>query len=172
MNSTNAQRSFVHELSSQMMGHTPSNLWGVQIPHTLHPASDHGTLQYVQSAAKHPAHEFGRLISSHKKASGWISTLGDLIGDGAKVVGGYGKKVAGFISKNGKAIQRGVSITKDLVQTGSTIAQLTGLINPNTKSTIDKIAAAVAKHAQGAHYKTPTPAKGKKTGGYFERVLI
>ena len=169
MNSTNTQRSFVHELSSQMMGIPPSNLWGVNIPHELHPQGDHETLQFVQQAAKQPAHEFGRLISSHKKASGWISSLGEIIGDGAKAVGGYGKKVANFISKNGKAIQRGVSITKDLVSTGSTIAQLAGLIDPHQKSTIDAIATAVAKHATGEHY---TGKKGKKQGGFFERVLI
>ena len=169
MNSTNTQRSFVHELSSQMLGIPPSNLWGVHIPPQLHPQGDHETLRFVQHAAKHPAHEFGRLISSHKKASGWISNLGDLIGDGAKAVGGYGKKVAKFVSKNGKAIQRGVSITKDLVQTGSTIAQLAGLIDPQKKSTIDAIANAVAQHAQGEHY---TGKKGKKQGGYFERILI
>ena len=174
MNSTNPQRSFIHELTSQMMGIPPSNLWGAPIPPVFHPPADQATLQYVQHASTQSAHEFGRIISSHKKASGWISNLGELISDGAKAAKGYGKSVASWIGKNGAAIKTGVAITKDLVSTGSTIAQISGLINPNTKSTIDKIAAAIAAHASGDHYGKPTkPTKpGEKKGGNFERILI
>ena len=152
------------------MGIPPSNLWGAPIPTSFHPHSDQATLQFVQHASKQSAHEFGRIISSHKKASGWISNLGELIGDGAKAAKGYGKSIAGWIGKNGKAIQQGVSITKDLVQTGTTIAQLSGLIDPKSKSTIDEIANAIAKHAQGEHYTGKKP--GTKQGGYIERILI
>ena len=170
MNSTNTQRSFIHELTSQMMGVPPSNLWGAPIPGVFHHPASQQTLQFVHQASKHPAHEFGRIISSHKKASGWISGLGTLIGDGAKAAAGYGKSVASFISKNGKAIQQGVAITKDLVSTGATIAHLGGLISPEQKMTIDQIANAIAQHAQGEHYVGKKP--GAKKGGYIERILI
>ena len=169
MNSTNTQRSFIHELTSQMMGIPPSNLWGAPIPPVFHPPADQATLQFVQHASKHPAHEFGRIISSHKKASGWISSLGEIIGDGAKMAKGYGKSVASFIAKNGKAIQTGAAITMDLVQTGSTIAQIAGWIHPHTKSAIDDIASAVHGHVKGEHY---TGKAGSKQGGYIERILI
>ena len=165
MNSTNVQRSFVHELCAQKLGHPPSNMWGVPIPQELHPQADPETVNYVMHASKHAPHEFGRLISSHKKASGFISTLGDLIGDMGKAASSYGGKVAKFIGKHGKSIQRGVSIGKDLIQTGSTIAQLTGLIHPETKSTIDSISAAVHKHVTGDHY-------GKKPDKKGGRILI
>ena len=167
MNSTNAQRSFVHELASQQLGHPPSMLWGVPIPQELHQPADKETLHFVMHAAKHSPHEFGRLISSHKKASGFIGALGDLIGDAAKTSAKYVGKVGRFIGKNGEAIKTGASIVKDLVQTGSTIAQITGLIPPDTKSSIDGIAAAVNQHVQGDHYK----AKPKR-GGYFGKIMI
>ena len=153
LHATSPQLAFVHELSSQQLGHAPSRLWGVPIPHELHPQADQDTLHFVRSASRQPAHEFGRLIASHKKASGFISTLGELVGDGARTVGKYGKNVARFVSKNGEAIQRGVAITKDLVSTGATIAKISGMIHPDTASSIDAIAEAVNKHVQGKHYK-------------------
>ena len=171
MNSTNAQRSFVHELASQQLGHPPSNLWGVPIPQDFHQPADQKTLQFVRNAAKHPSHEFGRLISSHKTASGFIGALGDMIGSGAKASAGYLGKVGRFIGTHGTQIKTGVAIAKDLVSTGTTIAQAAGWLHPETKSTIDSIAAAVDSHAQGDHYKTKTT-KGPKKGGYMGRVLI
>ena len=169
LHSTSPQRAFVHELCSQKLGQPPSALWGVTIPPELHPEADQNTLRYVRDASKHSAHEFGRLISSHKRASGFISSLGDLIGNGARTVGKYGKDVARFVSKNGEAIQRGVAITKDLVSTGATIAKISGMIHPDTASSIDAIAEAVNKHVQGKHY-------GKKKGGHVrwrrERLMV
>ena len=79
MNSTNAQRSFIHELCAQQLGRSPSNLWGVPVPKELVPHTDRHTLKHVMHAAKHAPHEFGRLISEHKKASGFISALGELV---------------------------------------------------------------------------------------------
>jgi len=160
LGSTHPQRAFVHELTSQLLGAPPSSLWGVPIPQELKPQTDTQTLQFVRNASKHPAHEFGRLISSHKKASGFISSLGELIGDGAKSAARYASKVGKYVAKNGEAIQRGVAITKDLVGTGATIAAVSGLIHPDTASRIDTIAEAINKHAHGDHYK-----KKPKTGG-------
>ena len=117
MNSTNAQRSFVHELASQQLGHPPSNLWGVPIPQEFHQPADQKTLQFVRNAAKHPSHEFGRLISSHKTASGFIGALGDMVGSAAKSSAGYLGKVGRFIGTHGSQIKTGVAIAKDLVAT-------------------------------------------------------
>ena len=173
MNSTNAQRSFVHELASQQLGHAPSNLWGVAIPEEFHQPVARHTLKFVQSAAKQAPHEFGRLISSHKTASGFISALGDMIGDGAKASASYLGKVGRFIGAHGTQIKTGVTIAKDLVSTGTTIAQAAGWLHPESKSTIDSIAAVVDKHAQGDHYKSKSKrSAGRKTGGYLGRVLI
>ena len=147
MNSTNAQRSFIHEVCAQKLGRHPSNLWGVPIPTELIPHTDKHTLKHVMHASKHSAHEFGRLISEHKKASGFISALGEAIAGGAKTVGRYAKSVGKFIGKNGAAIQRGVSITKDLV-TGTTVGQLAGILSHDKKTKIDQIADALYKHAQ------------------------
>ena len=148
MNSTNAQRSFTHEVCHQMLGASPSNMWGVHVPHELRPQADRNTLAFVKAAAKQPPHEFGRLLAGHKKGSGFVSALGELISGGAKAVGRYGKGVASFIGKNGAAIGKGISITKDLVQTGTAVGQIAGLIHPETKSKIDQIADAIYKHAQ------------------------
>ena len=84
MNSTNAQRSFIHELCAQQLGRAPSNLWGVPVPKELVPHADRHTLKHVMHAAKHAPHEFGRLISEHKKASGFISALGEAIAGGGQ----------------------------------------------------------------------------------------
>ena len=162
MNSTNAQRSFIHEVSNQMLGGAPSNLWGVPVPNELRPQTDNHTLQFVRSAARQPAHEFGRLLSEHKKGSGWISALGEAIAGGARVVGKYGKSVASFVARNGAAIKSGIGITKDLVQTGTAVGQIAGLMHPETKSKIDQIADAIYKHAQ----------LDSKKGGYVGRVLV
>ena len=148
MNNTNVQRSFVHEVAHQMLGHRPTNMWGVSVPHELRPSTDRNTLAFVKAAAKQPSHEFGRLLADHKRGAGFVSALGELISGGAKVVGRYGKSVASFIGKNGAAIGRGISITKDLVQTGTAVGQLAGLIHPETKSKIDQIADAIYKHAR------------------------
>ena len=116
-------------------------------------------------ASKHSAHEFGRLISSHKKASGWISALGEAIAGGAKPVGKYAKSVGSFIGKNGAAIQKGVSITKDLVTTGTTVGQLAGLLSHDKKSKIDQIADALYAHAQALNPKKKVKfAPGTKQG--------
>ena len=167
MNSTNAQRSFIHELASQQLGNPPSNLWGVPIPTELHAPADTETLHFVMNASKHAPHEFGRLISSHKKASGMISDIVDAVSGGAKTVAKYGMKVGKFAIEHGDTIKKGASILKDLVQTGSTIAHMTGGISDKNKATLDSIAEAMNKHVQGDHYKT-TP----KKGGYIGRVLI
>lgn len=171
MNSTNAQRSFIHELCAQQLGRAPSNLWGVPVPKELVPHTDRHTLKHVMHAAKHAPHEFGRLISEHKKASGFISALGEAIAGGAKTVGRYAKTVGQFIGKNGAAIQRGVSITKDLVTTGTTVGQLAGILRHDQKSKIDQIADALYKHAQALG-----PQKVKKQvrfkGSGFKRHLI
>ena len=165
MNSTNAQRSFVHEVCNQMLGAPPSNLWGVHVPQELRPQTDTHTLAFVRAAAKQPSHEFGRLLSEHKKGSGWISALGEAIAGGAKAVGRYGKSVASFIGKNGAAIKSGIGITKDLVQTVTAVGQIAGLIHPETKSKIDQIADAIYKHAQ-------LDAKGTKKGGWIPRRIL
>ncbi len=170
MNSTNAQRSFVHELTSQQLGLPPSMMWGVPIPHEFHQPADQETLKFVQNASKQAPHEFGRLISSHKKGGNFISALSDLIGSGASASKNYLMKVGKFAIKHGAQIKTGVSIAKDLVSTGTTIAQAAGWLHPDTKSTIDNIAAAMDKHAQGDHYKSKQ--KGEKTGGSLGRVLI
>lgn len=157
MNSTNAQRSFIHEVCAQELGRSPSNMWGVPVPRELIPHTDRHTLKHVMHAAKHAPHEFGRLISEHKKASGWISSLGEAIAGGAKTVGRYAKSVGSFIGKNGAAIQKGVSITKDLVTTGTTVGQLAGILSHDKKSKIDELADALYKHAQALG-----PQKAKK----------
>ena len=167
MNSTTAQRSFIHELASQQLGHAPSRLWGVPIPEEFHQPADKQTLSFVRNAAKHSSHEFGRLISSHKAGSGFISGLTEMMGDAAKASGSYLGKVGKFIGEHGEAIKNGVSIGKDLFSTGTQIAQLAGWMHPDTKSNLDAMASAIDKHVQGDHYKTK-----KKTGGAFGRVLI
>ena len=173
MNSTNAQRSFIHEICAQELGRHPSNLWGVPVPKELIPRTDRHTLKHVMHAAKHPAHEFGRLISSHKKASGWISSLGEAIASGAKTVGKYAKSVGSFIGKNGAAIQRGVSITKDLVTTGTTVGQLAGLLSHDKKSKIDQIADALYAHAKALNPKKKVSFQaGTKPGHGVRRRLM
>ena len=167
MNSTTAQRSFIHELASQQLGHPPSRLWGVPIPEDFHQPADKQTLHFVRNAAKHSSHEFGRLISSHKTGSGFISGLSEVIGDAAKASGSYLGKVGKFFGEHGEAIKNGVSIGKDLFSTGTQIAQLAGWMHQDTKSNLDAMANAIDKHVQGDHYKPK-----KKTGGAFGRVLI
>lgn len=171
MNSSNAQRSFVHELASQQLGHAPSMLWGVPIPPELHQPADTKTLQFIQHAAKHPAHEFGRLLSSHKKASGWASALGSAIGRGAKTVVKYGSKVGKFIGEHGDTIRKGVGILSDMVSTGAQIASVAGLLDPDSGMDLSDISALVNQHVQGDHYRTKKPEPEKK-GGYFRKILI
>jgi hypothetical protein len=175
MNSSNAQRSFIHEACSQALGHAPSRLWGhVEIPPELMPSSDPDTLQFTRNAAKHSAHEFGRVISTHKKAGSLISSIGEMIGDAGKASAGYLGKVGRFVLKNGDAIKTGISIGKDVIQTGTSIAQLAGWMSQDNKDTLDSIAAVVDRHAQGDTYKSKKDkaAKGAKTGGAFRRILV
>lgn len=170
MNSTNAQRSFIHELASQQLGHPPSNMWGVPIPEELHQPADKRTLQFVIHAAKHPPHEFGRLISSHKKASGWAADLGEAISGFAKGTGKYLGKVASYGLAHADEIKTGVGIAKNLVQTGTQIATAAGWLHPDKKTTIDSVAAALDKLVQGEKKKEAP--KAPKTGGYFGKIMI
>lgn len=171
MNSTNAQRSFIHELASQQLGHAPSALWGVPIPHELHQPADTKTLQFIQQASRHSAHEFGRLLSSHKKASGWGSALGSAIGRGAKTVGHYMGKVGKFIGEHGETIRKGVGILSDMVSTGAQIAAVAGVMDPDSAFDLGDISALVNQHVQGDHYGKKKVAEPKK-GGYFNRIMI
>ena len=166
MNSTNAQRSFIHEVTSQMLGHPPSNLWGVPVPEEFKVHADPNTLNFIRHASKHAPHEFGRLISSHKKASGWISSITDAVTDGAKAAVKYGGKAAAWGIEHGDQIKTGVSVLKNVVQTGTQIAQIAGLMSGDTKSNLDSIAAALEQHTQADVYKKKEPTK---KGG---RILI
>jgi len=170
MNSTNAQRSFIHELASQQLGHPPSNMWGVPIPEELHQPADKQTLQFVVHAAKHSPHEFGRLISSHKKASGMIGDIGEAIAGFAKGTSKYLGKVATYGLAHADQIKTGVNIAKGLVQTGTTIATAAGWLHPDKKTTIDSVAAALDKLVQGEKKKEATPEP--KKGGYFGKIMI
>jgi hypothetical protein len=146
----------------------------VEIPPELMPSSDPDTLQFTRNAAKHSAHEFGRVISTHKKAGSLISSIGEMIGDAGKASAGYLGKVGRFVLKNGDAIKTGISIGKDVIQTGTSIAQLAGWMSQDNKDTLDSIAAVVDRHAQGDTYKSKKDkaAKGAKTGGAFRRILV
>lgn len=174
MNSSNAQRSFIHEACSQALGHAPSRLWGhVEIPPELMPASDPDTLQFTRNAAKHSAHEFGRVISTHKKAGSLISAFGELVGDSAKASVGYLGKVGRFVMKNGDAIKTGISIGKDVIQTGTSIAQLAGWMGQDKADTLNSIAATINAHAQSDTYKSKKTDKvAAKKGGAFRRILV
>ena len=169
MNSTNAQRSFIHEVTSQMLGHKPSNLWGVPVPHEFRVHADKDTLHFIRHASKQAPHEFGRLISSHKKASGWITGFGDAITSGAKAAAKYGKTAALWAIKNSDNIKTGVGIVKGLVQTGTSIAQIAGLMGSDTKDQLDAIADAVNKNIQE---NLGTKKEKPKKGGSFGKVLI
>ena len=166
MRSTDAQRGFVHALASQQLGEAAGALWP-EIPSQFHVPADTSTLAYIKHAAKHPSHEFGRLISSHKKASGFISTLGELVGDAASASKGYILKAGKWAIEHGDEIKKGTSIIKNLVQTGTTIGQITGLLGAKKKSQLDDIAAALDKHVQSAYEPVP-----KKKGGNFRRILV
>tara|TARA_B110000196_G_C20667679_1_gene440391 strand:+ start:64 stop:498 length:435 start_codon:yes stop_codon:yes gene_type:complete len=144
----------------------------VEIPPELMPSSDPDTLQFTRNAAKHSAHEFGRVISTHKKASGLISSLGEMIGDSAKASVGYLGKVGRFVMKNGEAIKTGISIGKDVIQTGTSIAQLAGWMGQDKADTLNAIAATVNAHAQSDTYKSKKDKVGTKTGGAFRRILV
>ena len=170
MNSTNAQRSFIHEVTSQMLGHKPSNLWGVPVPHEFRVHADKDTLHFVRHASKQAPHEFGRLISSHKKASGWTGAFADAISSGAKTAAKYGKTAALWAIKNSDNIKTGVGIVKGLVQTGTSIAQIAGVMGQGRKDQLDAIAAAINKHVQ-EDYGTKKPKEPKK-GGSFGKILI
>ena len=169
MNSTNAQRSFIHEVTSQMLGHKPSNLWGVPVPHEFRVHADKDTLHFIRHASKQAPHEFGRLISSHKKASGWITGFGDAITSGAKAAAKYGKTAALWAIKNSDNIKTGVGIVKGLVQTGTSIAQIAGVMGQDRKDQLDAIAAAINKHVQEDY---GTKKEKPKKGGSFGKVLI
>ena len=171
MNSTNAQRSFIHEMCSQSLGNPPSMMWGHPIPSELIPPADKETLQFTMNAAKHAPHEFGRLISSHKKASGWISAAGDLIGSFGKSALKYGAKGGKWAIENGDAIKTGTSVISNLVQTGTAIAQISGAMSGDQKTKLDAIAAALAKFPQTVFKEKEKPKEPKK-GGSFRRILI
>lgn len=165
-NSTPVQRSLLHEIASQQLGHAPGPLWGVPVPQEWHAPAETSTLTYVRQAARAPSHEFGRLIASHKKAAGWASAISDAISSGAKTAGKYATKVGKFVATHGEDIQKGTAIVKDLVQTGSSIASIAGLIDSGTQSQIDAITQRLAQHATGEHYWGPK--KGKKKGGRIQ----
>ena len=73
--------------------------------------------------------------------------------------------------KNGDAIKTGISIGKDVIQTGTSIAQLAGWMGEDSKNTLDSIAAALDRHAQSDVYKSKKPKAGAKKGGAF-RIMI
>lgn len=162
MNSTNAQRAFIHEVTSQMLGQQPSNFWGHPVPHEFMVPTDKNTLSFVRNASKHSAHEFGRLLASHKKGSGWASELGSVIGTFGKTAAKYGVQGGKWMIAHGDEIKTGIGIAKGLLQTGTTIAQLTGHLSSDNKSTLDAIANAINQHAQSDVYKSK---KTSKTGG-------
>ena len=168
MNSTNAQRSFIHEVSSQMLGHPPSKLWGgVPIPNEFRIHGDPETLNYVRTASKHAPHEFGRLISSHKKGGNWATDLVEAVQGGAKAAAKYGGKAVAWGIEHGDQIKTATSVLKNVVQTGTQIAQISGLMSGNTADSMDAIAAALEAHTKADVYKS----KPKK-GARFDRILI
>ena len=139
MNSTNAQRSYIHELMHQQLTGQASNLWGAMIPKELHVAGSPQGMQFVKYAAQKPAHEFGRLISQHKEGSGIISTIGGLIGKGASTVGKYMNSVGGWVAANGNNIRHGVKMANELINVGTSVGSLTGMMSDETANKINSI---------------------------------
>jgi uncharacterized protein YfiM (DUF2279 family) len=74
--------------------------------------------------------------------------------------------------KNGEAIKTGISIGKDVIQTGTSIAQLAGWMGQDKADTLNAIAATVNAHAQSDTYKSKKDKVGTKTGGAFRRILV
>ena len=150
MNSTNAQRSFVHELMHQQLTGQASNLWGAMIPKELHVNASPQSMQFVKYAAQKPAHEFGRLISQHKEGSGIISTIGELIGKGASTVGKYMNTVGGWVAANGNNIRHGVKMANELINVGTSVGTLTGMMSDETANKINSISSLVNSR-MGSH---------------------
>ena len=139
MNSTNAQRSFIHELMHQQLTGQATNLWGAMIPKELHVDASPQSMQFVKYAAQKPAHEFGRLISQHKAGSGIISTIGGLIGKGASTVGKYMNSVGGWVAANGNNIRHGVQMANELINVGTSVGSLAGMVSDETANKINSI---------------------------------
>ena len=139
MNSTNAQRSYIHELMHQQLTGQASNLWGAMIPKELHVDASPQSMQFVKYAAQKPAHEFDRLISQHKAGSGIISTIGSLIGKGASTVGKYMNTVGGWVAANGNNIRHGVKMANELINVGTSVGSLTGMMSDETANKINSI---------------------------------
>ena len=89
----------------------------------------------------------------------------DFTEGGYRVVPNAMVRQGSFIGKNGAAIQRGVSITKDLVTTGTTVGQLAGLLSHDKKSKIDQIADQLYQHAQALGPKKKVKFKAGTKGG-------
>ena len=71
-----------------------------------------------------------------------------------------------WAGEHSEQIMTGTKIVKGLVQTGTSIAQMTGAMSGESKANLDAIAAALDKHAQATWNPEP------KKGGYFGRILI
>ena len=156
------QLNLLHEIGSQHLQHKPSASWGYQpIPWKFH--ANPVTWDYLRNATRQPVHEFARRMTDNtdvsKKASGIGSAIVETLASAGKSALKYGVIAGKAIIKHKDEIATGIKIAKDATQLASTIAVLTGAMDPSTHKTVTGVTNAISSAAD--KYKT----KPKKKGG-------
>jgi len=163
-NPTGAQLNFLHELSSQHLGHPPSHFWGNQVIPWKFQGVPREVFHYVREASRQPKHEFQRRMldntSIAKHASGWVNTARHVIQDAVEAGTGYVNQAAAFMARH----QTTIDSAGQLINIGASLGTLGGLIAP---STADKIHSATNRVMTQPTRTQPTPKsdlKGKGSG--------
>lgn len=164
-NPTVHQLNFLHEIANQHLGHAPSTGHSVMPWQFQNVAPE--TWNYIRGATRQPAHEFARLMTSSsadsKKASGITTDILDVLGSAGRTAVKYGTKVIGGIIKHQDSIRTGVKVTKDIVDLGSLIANLTGLTSDDTHKRVQAVTGALDKTVSRYGKKPP-----KKGGSWYD----
>ena len=153
-NPTGAQLNFLHELSSQHLGHPPSHFWGNQVMPWKFQGVPPEVFHYVREATRQPKHEFQRRMldntSIAKHASGVISTIGHVVRDAVEAGSGYVNQAMQFMAKH----QTTIDSAGNLINLGASLSTLGGLISPKTA---DRIHSATNRVMTQPTRTKPTP---------------
>jgi len=166
-NATVPQLNFLHEISSQHLGHPPSHSWGQQeIPWRFHNVEPE-TWDFIRKATRHPVHEYARQMTMgtdiSKKAGSVSGAIIDAIKAGGKAALKYGTVVVKTLIKHQDEIKTGIKVGKTVADLASTIGLITGAIKPETHDKVKKVTGAVEK-AVNRFGKQPE----KKKGGWVD----
>ena len=158
---TPAQMSFCREAVLQALGESPTEYWG-KSKLWFRPKASRKTLMYFLEATNHAPHIFARKLSKHKEAGSVLSGIAHAVVTGGKAVGKVVLRGAKWALGHAGQILHAVDTGLNIGSAAVAIAAQTGLLDPETDSTLIDMAN-IYGTMSSAYHENDEPEKAKES---------